>query len=154
MERNLQTIFEISEQSLSLEWLILLIFIIGGVLAYRNSPRKSFGRYFSIFYLSITVGFLLFLGIGNTYSFFRLKAIYKNKEYMIAEGYVRDFVPAKPKSGETYTVNNISFRGGKGNQGYSGDWQTDGRINEGVYVRLFYIETKRETIILRVDIDR
>ncbi len=154
MERNLQTIFEITDQSLSLEWLFLLILIIVGFILYRNSKARTFDRYFSIFYLIIIIGFFLYLGTGAIYSFFHLRAVYKNQAYNIVEGYVTEFVPAKPKSGEYYKVNNISFRGGTSNHGYNGTWETDGRIREGVYVRLFYIESGRDKVILRVDIDK
>ncbi len=156
MNNHWETIYEITGQSLHFGWLAPLgMGAVFFLVYYYTDSKNIFKKYFpfvvSLFLLIMTV----YLGFGNIYGLFELKKRYRDKQYEIAEGYVKNFKPGKTKIEETYSVNNIEFIDGRGGLGYDGIWENDGRIHEGVYVRLYYIvQSKRDKTILRIDIKK
>lgn len=156
MNNQWETIYEITGQSVHFGWLVPLCMGVVFFIVYHYASSKSiFQKYFPFvasLYLFIVA---VYLGFGNIYGLFELKKRYRDKQYEIVEGYVNDFKPGKTKIEETYSVNNIEFRDGRGGLGYDGIWENDGRIHEGVYVRLYYIvQSKKNKTILRIDIKK
>ncbi|TWI85292.1 hypothetical protein IQ13_0451 [Lacibacter cauensis] len=154
MHQRFETIFEVTSQPINYWWAFPLIFIIVGVLFFKSTPPKSFDRVFLFLFITFFVCVFVYLTEGNFKTYLRLRSLYKEKKYKIVEGYVTDFVAGRTKVKETYKVNGIPFSQGYAWYGYKENYESDGSINEGKYVRLFYIESGKEKIILRVDIAR
>ncbi len=108
MKNNWEIIFEITSQPINFGWLAPFgIGIIFFLIYYFDKSRDIFKKYFPLvvsIFLFVMTGYL---GFRNIYGYFKLKKLYRNKQYKIIEGYVRNFKPGKTKVMETHTVNNI-----------------------------------------------
>ncbi len=157
---NYITIYDFGNTQFYFFYLIIsiAIFFFGSIFYFADKKKPLF-----ILLLTLFLGTAFFiLNLASLRNYYLLNKIYKNKDYLIVEGVVKDFIPSTRSMSaeeaarkgitysykEKYTVNNIKFCFDlafalAGDYGYHGQYLLDGKIKGGMKVRISFIPTSR-----------
>ena len=147
-------IMNIQEYTSGLSWFLYLLpfFIIGliAVFVIYIHDKQSINKFVIIPFVILILFAIGYFALNNN-ELANLKEIYKNNNYNIIEGIVANFDPM-PYAGhkkETFEVNGIKFSYSDyvSTIGYRQVFRKTrshgGPINEGVYVKIYYIHDKK-----------
>ena len=154
---NYKTIFIINQPigesniSLIIFLFMITIFIIWIIL--KTQVSTIIGKIMKVVITIVTFSFLISLTYSSYLKTQNLSNIYKNKQYKIVEGIVKEYSQEENKQTENFKINNVSFSiSSKIN---TGGFHKTGKLYEGQKVKIYYIDSKHALtrIILRVDIE-
>lgn len=171
---NYKTIYDVSNEGVSYNWLLPLFFVVIGVLFLffnrSNKTYSSFGEFGQLtnnmskrigrVLLPIFIGLsalafviLLFVGIKNDSN---TTAILKSKQYLLVEGKVENYRRWSPRGiqvKETFTINDLEFNFDETDathKGYRPNHQFQ-IIHNGSYLRISYYTSGTKKIVLKIE---
>lgn len=154
-----QTIYEVSNESIGILWLLPLAMSIVGILFmfseyYHIPSNQSKNNRLLFFGVHSTITFLFFILSApyHIYNYYTTMKIYQNKEFKVVEGVVQNYKEIDYKT-ESFEVDGVKFKyeaffiffGYKKTKFYGG------LIDNDKYVKIAYINKNDMNIILKLE---